>query len=124
MVKLSYSYSHWGPLVALTAALALFACTHVLLGKMPSPGAMAILPYASPFFLVLWVAADARRHGWVPCFDFAFLVALLFPLSLVWYLLWTRRWWGLLVLGLFAVLLLTPWLCALVVGMMMTMVGR
>jgi hypothetical protein len=85
---------------------------------------MAILSYAFPFFVVLWVAADARRHGWVPCFDFAFLVALLFPVSLVWYLFWTRRRWGLLVLALFVALLLTPWLCALCVWIIMRVLGQ
>jgi hypothetical protein len=40
------------------------------------------------------------------------LVLVGFPLSVAWYLLSTRGWRGLIILGVFVALYLIPWLCA------------
>src|SRR5262245_40707976 len=59
---------------------------------------------AVPITLVLWVAADMREHHRTPPFDLPFLLLLAFPISLFWYCMSTRGWYGLLLaLGLFAV---------------------
>src|SRR5207247_10675294 len=59
-----------------------------------------------------------------PCYDFGFFVALGFPFSMVWYLLWTRGLRGLLVIGIFLGLYLTPWLCAIGVWAVTTGLDR
>jgi len=56
----------------------------------------AILSYALPVTIALWVAADLRQRGHTPCFDLPFLLLLAWPLSILWYCLWTRGWRGLL----------------------------
>ena len=50
-----------------------------------------------------------------PCFDFGFLVAVFFPISLVWYAFWSRGVRGVLLLGAMLGLMLIPWLSAIVV---------
>jgi hypothetical protein len=56
----------------------------------------AILGYALPVTIALWVAADLRSRGHTPCFDLPFLLLLAWPVSILWYCLWTRGWRGLL----------------------------
>jgi len=118
------SLSHWGPLVILTAAESVILSSYVVLGASPSPLQMVILPYAIAFFMMLWVLEDAHRRQGFPCYDFGFFVALGFPFSVVWYLLWTRGLRGLLVIGIFLGLYLTPWLCAIGVWAVTTGMDR
>ena len=118
------SLSHWGPLVILAAAESVILSSYVVLGASPSPLQMVILPYAIAFFMMLWVLEDAHRRQGFPCYDFGFFVALGFPFSVVWYLLWTRGLRGLLVIGIFLGLYLTPWLCAIGVWAVTTGLDR
>ena len=118
------SLSHWGPLVILAAAESVILSSYVVLGTSPSPLQMVILPSAIAFFMMLWVLEDAHRRQGFPCYDFGFFVALGFPFSVVWYLLWTRGLRGLLVIGIFLGLHLTPWLCAIGVWAVTTGLDR
>jgi len=118
------SLSHWGPLVILAAAESVILSSYVVLGASPSPLQMVILPSAIAFFMMLWVLEDAHRRQGFPCYDFGFFVALGFPFSVVWYLLWTRGLRGLLVIGIFLGLYLTPWLCAIGVWAVTTGLDR
>ena len=118
------SLSHWGPLVILAAAESVILSSYVVLGTSPSPLQMVFLPSAIAFFMMLWVLEDAHRRQGFPCYDFGFFVALGFPFSVVWYLLWTRGLRGLLVIGIFLGLYLTPWLCAIGVWAVTTGLDR
>ena len=118
------SLSHWGPLVILAAAESVILSSYVVLGASPSPLQMVILPYAIAFFMMLWVLEDAHRRQGFPCYDFGFFVALGFPFSVIWYLLWTRGLRGLFVIGIFLGLYLTPWLCAIGVWAVTTGLDR
>jgi len=118
------SLSHWGPLVILAAAESVILSSYVVLGTSLSPLQMVILPSAIAFFMMLWVLEDAHRRQGFPCYDFGFFVALGFPFSVVWYLLWTRGLRGLLVIGIFLGLYLTPWLCAIGVWAVTTGLDR
>jgi hypothetical protein len=67
----------------------------------------------SSLLLLLWMDTDARRAHRLPCYDFGFLATLTYPLSLVWYCLWSRGWRGILLLHELVLLLFAPWLVAL-----------
>jgi hypothetical protein len=105
----------WVPLLVFTAALAVTQSAYTLFQVVPSLPGTILLEYGPAFFLVLWVVADASRSRRVPCHDFGFFVMASFPFSVVWYVLWTRRLRGLLVLGALLGLFLAPWLCAVAV---------
>lgn len=62
--------------------------------------------------LVIWVDADARYRKRIPCFDLGMFAFQFFPLSLIWYCWWSRRWHGLLMLGLLLALLVIPYVVA------------
>jgi hypothetical protein len=97
-----------------------FACSLSPDGKRLA----AILTYAFPFFVVLWVLSDARRGGSTPCFDFGFFLAVGFPVSVAWYLLCPKGFRGLLVLAALAGLFLVPWLCAGAAGVLAPILRR
>ena len=116
--------NHWGPLVALAAVESAMLSFYVVLGVNPSPLQMALMPFAIAFFMILWVLEDAHRQQGYPCYDFGFFVALGFPFSVVWYLLWTRGFRGLLVMGIFLGIYLAPWLCAISVSIVTRLNGQ
>lgn len=65
--------------------------------------------------IVVWLESDARRRR-LPCFDFGLFAYLFWPITLIWYCVWSRGWMGLLtVLGVFA-LFYAPFFAATVVG--------
>jgi len=119
----SSSLRHWGPLLVIAASLCLFQSAYVVLGLVPSAAASILLGNALLLFVVLWIPVDARRRRCVPCFDFGFFVVLAYPLSVVWYLLWSRRLRGLLTLGVLLLLYLAPWLCALATWITLTVLA-
>jgi len=107
----------WGPLLALETLTSVAASIYVVAGVVPSDRMLALIALSFGFFVVLWVIRDARERGCTPCFDFGFLVFAGFPVSVVWYLVWTRGWRGFITVGIFLGLYLIPWLCALVLWM-------
>ncbi len=100
------SFLHWVPLILLTAFSGL------TYGLQLAGGASAVLQLltanAVTWGLMMWVDVDSRRRRRVPCHDFAFLVWLFLPISLVWYLLWTRGWRGLITLVVLGAFLVFP----------------
>jgi len=59
--------------------------------------------------LMLWIEADARRRGILPCHDFGFLIGVFFPVSVVWYAFWSRGLKGVyLLLTLIGLLIVPP----------------
>jgi hypothetical protein len=108
-----------GPLLALALFTGLAFWAYDVSRMALSPLAEGLLSLAWLVVLVLWMEGDARRRGQVPCFDFGLLAALLFPVSLVWYCLWTRGWRGLLLLLGLVGLYVSPGLVAFaLVGLM------
>jgi hypothetical protein len=105
----------WVPLLVFTAALAVTQSGYTVFQVVPSPLVTTLLEYGPAFFVVWWVMADASRSRRVPCHDFGFFVMAAFPFSVIWYVLWTRRLRGFLVLGALLGLFLAPWLCAIAV---------
>lgn len=79
-----------------------------------------IVCYSVPGTICLWVAADMRSRGRTPPFELPFFILLAWPLSLMWYCIWTRGWSGMaLAFGLivlpyvslfFAGIILSIWL--------------
>jgi hypothetical protein len=62
-----------------------------------SPVVLLIARYAVPIAIVLWIASEARDRRQTPCFDFTFWLLVFWPLSLFWWCIKTRGWWGVLV---------------------------
>ncbi len=101
-------------LVAAVAATSAFLITQVFVRPAPSDEVVFLTSFGVGLALILWVTMDARSRRQTPCYDFGFLVGIFFPASLVWYVLWTRGWRGLLTLAALLGLMLLPWLCAFV----------
>ena len=110
----------YGPLLGLVTALAAIASMYVVLGERPPESVDAIFRLAPALFLVYWVVIDARRLRRVPCHDFGFLVGLFLPVSLPWYLVWSRGLRGLFLLGFFLFLLTLPTFTAAIVRQLMS----
>ena len=103
-----------GMLVAAVVASSAFLIAHVAAGAIPSDEVQQLTSFGLALAFVLWVIADARSQHRTPCYDFGFLVAVFFPASLVWYVLWSRGWRGWLTLGALIGLMLLPWVFATV----------
>jgi hypothetical protein len=113
----------FGQLVILTAMTAGVDTVYVLAGVTPSAAAALLLDYSFPLFVAYWLVADASQRRRLPCWDFGYLVALAFPVSLLGYLYWTRGWRGLWLLAALTALWLAPWLCSMAVGLVMSAVS-
>jgi hypothetical protein len=94
----------------MASATAAALCASAWVGLPPSgdPKIQTVLSYGWAFLLVIWMDADARRLRRLPCYDFGLFVGIFFPLSLLWYCWWSRRWRGLLVLLLLLALWFIP----------------
>jgi hypothetical protein len=107
-------FARFGPFLVLGIAQA--ACGVIYLerqARLPDAASM-LLGFSVTLLLLCWILADARQRRCVPCFDFGFLLAVSFPLSLVWYAFWTRGWRGLLLLLTVLGLIYGPWICAVI----------
>lgn len=100
----------FGVLSATVAAFSTFQAAYVVAGVTPSGAADQLTSLGLTLAFLLWVVADARRHRRVPCYDFGFLVAVYFPFSLLWYVLWSRGWRGIFTLAALLGLMCLPWL--------------
>jgi hypothetical protein len=103
-------------LVAAVAAASAFFATQVVVGAPPSETVQVLTSFALALAFVLWVTVDAQTRRRTPCYDFGFLVAVFFPASVVWYVLWSRGLRGLLTLCGLVGLWLLPMVCASVAG--------
>ncbi len=108
-------------LVLLTTGLSAFWIAYVLRGVPISDGAETLTSVSFCLFTILWVESDAHRRGRTPCHEFGFLVYLFFPLSIVWYLFWTRGARGILVMIALLALFGTP---AIVAALTCLAMGR
>lgn len=102
-----------GPLIVLIAWVAMLSAFQVayIAAGVPIPGmASLLIGWGGALAFILWIVADARQRRRVPCFDFGFLVAVLFPLTLVWYVFWSRGRRGVLTLAGLLALMALPWI--------------
>ena len=99
--------------IVTAAASAAFLVALVAAGRPPTETVQQLIALGLALAFVLWMMADARVSRRTPCYDFGFLVAVFFPVSLVWYVLWTRGWKGLLILVGLIGLWFVPWLTAM-----------
>ena len=105
-----------GPLgipIATAALSAAFQVAHVAAGRPPSESTQQLVVIGLALAIVLWIMADARRRRQTPCYDFGFLVAVYFPVSLIWYVFWSRGWRGFLTLVGLVGLWFVPWFTAM-----------
>ncbi len=102
----------FGPLLGLSAIVAVFASMYVLLGVRPPEDFERVVSSMQGLFIVYWIVTDARRRRKIPCHDFGFLVATSLPISLIWYLVWTRGFRGLWLIVLLVILISLPSLFA------------
>ena len=73
------------------------------LSLLGSPVSALLWSYVLPLTIVQWTAADMREHRRTPCFDYCFLMLLGWPVSMIWYTIWTRGLRGVLfAFGLYA----------------------
>jgi hypothetical protein len=104
----------FGILFATVTILAALQFDYAAVGTTPSENVSQLSSFALALACILWIMADAQMRRQTPCYDFGFLVAVFFPISLVWYVFWSRGWSGFLLLGALLGLMLLPWLAALV----------
>ncbi len=105
----------FSPLVCYATGLCVCSIAYAAAGYPPP---RTFEPFASRgwrLLMAIWIVADAHHRRRLPCYDLGFLCLLFFPVSLLWYCLWSRRWRGLLTLGLILLLWLIPAMVALVV---------
>jgi hypothetical protein len=81
------------------AAVSAFRSTYAALGVPLSAAADQLSSTILGLAFLWWVVADARRRRRVPCHDFGFLVGVAFPVSLLWYAVWSRGRRGLLTMA-------------------------
>jgi hypothetical protein len=106
--------SSWGLLLTTVAALSALQFGYAAGGTDPPESVARLTSIAFVFAVALWIVADARIRRQTPCYDFGFLVAIYFPISLFWYVFWSRGLRGILVLAALLGLMLLPWLSAVV----------
>ena len=64
--------------------------------------------------VALWVTADSKISGFEAPFELGFLIYIMFPITLPWYLISTRGADGILVFFGFLLFFLGPWLASVV----------
>jgi hypothetical protein len=104
----------FGILFATFLILAALQFDYAAVGRAPSENVSRMSSLAVALACIVWIMADAQLRRQTPCYDFGFLVAVYFPISLVWYVFWSRGWRGFLVLGAVLGLMLLPALAEVV----------
>ena len=103
-----------GLLLSTVALLSAIQFGSVALGATDTDALARLTSFGLSLAFVIWVMADAQSRRRTPCFEFGFLVAVYFPVSLAWYVFWSRGWRALFTLAGFFVLMLLPGLSAIV----------
>jgi hypothetical protein len=101
-----------GILFAMVALFSIFQFASVSLGTSDPEIAARLTSFGLTLAFVIWIMADARVRRRTPCYEFGFLVAVYFPLSLAWYVVWSRGWRALFMLTGLVALMFLPWLLA------------
>ena len=98
-----------GMLLLPVVATTILETIYRVVGAPPSESINLLFGVCWSIAFIFWIEADARRRGILPCHDFGFLVAVYFPVSVVWYAFWSRGRRGmLLLLSLLGLLIVPP----------------
>jgi hypothetical protein len=100
--------STFGMVFTTVALLSALEFVYSAAGANPPDAVARLAPVAFALACVFWIVADAQKRRQTPCYDFGFLVAVFFPISLVWYVFWSRGTRGILLLAAFVVLMVLP----------------
>ena len=98
------------PLLAFSVLLSVFFVTYVSNGRIMSPAFETIAGMFAAILFVYWIIADTKRLQADSCYDFGFLCAVFFPLSLPWHCFRSRGWKGIFTLMLLLSIWLLPYL--------------
>ena len=79
-----------GLLLSTVALLSAIQFGSVALGATDTDALARLTSFGLSLAFVIWVMADAQSRRRTPCFEFGFLVAVYFPVSLAWYVFWSR----------------------------------
>jgi hypothetical protein len=109
----------FGLLLLPVAAISILQVVYIIFGATPSGPATLLFQLTFALAFILWMETDARHRRILPCHDFGFLVGIFFPLSLVWYVFWSRGRKGVLALAGLLTLLMIPWLSAMAAWLVM-----
>jgi hypothetical protein len=104
------------PLAILFATVVLFSAFQfgsVALGTTDAELTTRLTSFGLTLAFIVWIMVDARSRRRTPCYEFGFLIAIYYPVSLVWYVFWSRGWRAILMLAGFFVLMLLPALSAI-----------
>src|SRR6478752_2610059 len=112
-----------GILVASVLILAALRFDYAALGRLPSENVSQMSSFALALACILWIMADAQTRRQTPCYDFGFLVAVFFPISLIWYVFWSRGIRGFILLGALVALMLLPWMAGVAGWLLRTAVA-
>lgn len=114
---------HYGWLLIITIMLVAFEAIYVVYNIPHSNAATFIAVMTMPICIARWIELDARRRGCTPFYDFGMFLMATWLISVPVYLLWTRRWRGFLIIGMFLMLLVTPSICAVALWMALVVLG-
>jgi hypothetical protein len=101
-------------LLALVVTISAQQVAYVAVGERPSAAADMLTAFCIGLGFILWVVEDARLRRCVPCYDFGFLITVFYPVSVFWYVFWSRGWRGFFTLAGMFVLIFLPWVSAIV----------
>jgi hypothetical protein len=101
-----------GILLTTAAVISALQFGYAAVGTAPPEHVARLASFAFALAFVLWMVVDAQVRRQTPCFDFGLLVAVFFPISLVWYVFWSRGARGFLLLAALLSMMLLPWLSA------------
>ena len=106
---------HLVTLIILTMGMGFVEVVSGLKGYEASSSTHMLWGFSFLFLVAFWVTADSKRGDFEAPFELGFLVYILFPITLPWYLISTRGADGVLMLLGFLLLYLGPWLAGVVV---------
>ena len=100
-----HSWRYLAVLCVLVAVVKAISHRAELLG-LPEPSLVTLLRLGIGLVMVMWMRSDARLRGSPISGGGLLAAALLVPIAVPSYILWTRRWWGLaaIILSLIAML--------------------
>lgn len=100
------------PLIVFAAVLSVCLTAYFLSRQDMSLLFETIVGFCTSVLFVYWILADARRQHVDTCYDFGFLCAVFFPLSIPWHCFRSRGLRGVLTLMLLTAIWISPYLIA------------
>ena len=88
------SLREFSPLLLFAGVASAGRSLYVATGTTPARSFELLISLGFTWAVIAWIMGDIRRRRLAPCHEFGFLVAVTLPVSLIWYLFWTRGWKG------------------------------